>query len=1063
MSALGLAFGLFFALLPAVRAATAAETTAVAAEAQPGGASPAEVDPLAPLRREVAALRSLVGGTLPEGFDVAALFEVDLRDQPAVAARSEALKSELAQLEEQRRELLAQETAVPEPAEAPQKGEVQPKAPQAGKGKKPAPATRPAAPAERAGVPEELELRLERVRLRLAFLQKPVEARLSLLAADEKRRKIADEQFAAEQARVEAEAAARKAEAARQAALEEARSAATAAAKALAAERARAEANRAFLANLRADLAKERQTHAEEAARLLARERELAQRARAPGLKGEEADRIYDGLVSLLIESRTRLGRALDQLDAPSRVLPFAPGLNLDAGPYVTVDGRDALLDVIRAARDDAEQLRTEERENRLREASDLVQAVEAANGLRIELIPRLSAEKRSRVLGLFSREGLAQLGRELTHVALMARWYPMSRLFAWRSLRSQLQDFFAVGTASLVVFKLLALAVLGFYTRRRRYAWLGSLRGLLVKRVTNRSLSLVADRWLRMASAISTDAGLLLFIYAFFWILGPAGAPETAFLRALIFTYAWYRILIAAAHHTIASAAASRRSGLPPELSLRIFKSIRFVGRYGLAVVVVLLASKLMLGRGYLYTVVVRFFWLGAFPLAFVLIRRWRPDITAAYLKMYPSGRFARSVEATQDKPHGFFVAAGAFGTVAAHGLLVYGQEILLRFDQTRRALAFFFRRRLEKQSQKVGLGAVDVTVLPEGLREVFSEDPVDPGLTIPHYPHLDEIYARIEKWRGGASGTAVSMVGERGIGKTSWLAELERRLQGVGVVRLTLDRRLTTAQRVCHHLGETLGFVDTRTPDHFVEAADAGERRVVLLDHGQNLILRAPGGLEGYEAFTELVARTWDRLFWVTAFSKYAWEHVQAVYRGRNLFRNVYRFQAWPEEEIGRLIERRMAAAGFQASYEDLIVERVDGAELENEVVRTGERYRRLLWDYADGNPRVAVHFWLRSLVPDAGERVRVHLFAAPSADELDTLQEQLRFLLAAIVTHENITREELSTVLRFPVHLCESALNYLEAQGFVELKDGRYRVTAHWNRATIRFLRRKHLLFS
>jgi len=210
-------------------------------------------------------------------------------------------------------------------------------------------------------------------------------------------------------------------------------------------------------------------------------------------------------------------------------------------------------------------------------------------------------------------------------------------------------------------------------------------------------------------------------------------------------------------------------------------------------------------------------------------------------------------------------------------------------------------------------------------------------------------------------------------------------------------------------------------------------------------------------------LLARTGSTLFWVCSFSKYAWEHLGNICRGRNQFRAVYRLETWPEEDIGSLIEHRMASVGFRASYEDLVVDRVDGTEFQNEVIRTSERYRRLLCDYAAGNPRVAVHFWLRSLVPDGEHRVRVRLFAAPSAEELDALQEESRFLLAAIVTHENLSLQEAAQVLRYPRHLCEAALNYLITQGLLEFADGRYRVTVHWNRAVLRFLRRKHLLFS
>ncbi len=1000
---------------------------------QPQAAASAEAPPsdLEGLRREVVALQALTAGGLPEGFAVASLFEVDLLDETAVAARRETL----------RREVAALEAAVSQPPPAAAKN---------GSGK--------AEPAR----DEDADLRLERARLRLAFLGQSLETRSALVAADRQRTELEDRRRAAQIAASQAEEQGRRAEQERQAALEEARKAADAVSKALAAERARVEAARGVLAGLHRDLAEVHREAAERSAARLLQARDLSLWTAAPELTPADADALYDDTVSVLVGFREQLSLALVRLESPRLTAAFSPELDLDSAPYKDAPERSDLLERIASVREEEERLRREERENRLREASDLVRDVAAVNELRIGLIPRLSLAKRESVLGL-TREGLAQLGREARHVLLMARWYPVRLLNEWRTLGSRARDLFAVGKASWIGLQEVALLAAALIVRRRYRNWLKALRRLAVARVQNRALNLVADRWLRFFGAVAGELGLLAFLYLFFGVLGSGTPPELDVLRAVVIGYAWYRFSISAVHHAVASAAGIGGIAVPPELNRRILGSVRTVARYGYAVAVLLILSHNTLGRGYLYTLVVRFFWLGALPLAFVLIQRWRTDIADAYLRLYPEGRFARAVEATRHRPDGFFVAAAAFCAVAARGLTLYGQEAMLRFEQTRRALAFLFRRRLEKRAESVGLGSSDVAVLPEALRDAFEEGPVSPELAIPRYPHLEEARERIADWTEGRLAQAVALVGERGIGKTSWLAELARSSPAPAMCRILLTDRLTTAPALCRHLGQELGLGRAETVTDLARAACAAPRRVVLLDQAQNLMLRAPGGLEGYEAFAELVAGTSASLFWVCSFSKYAWEHLGNVYRGRDLFRAVHRLDTWPEEDIGALIAHRMGSVGCRASYEDLVVDRVDGTEFQSEVIRTGERYRRLLWDYADGNPRVAVHFWLRSLIPDGMNRVRVRLFAAPSAEELDALGEQSRFLLAAIVTHENLSLQEAARVLRYPRHLCEAALNYLVAQGLLEFADGRYRVTVHWNRAVLRFLRRKHLLFS
>ena len=127
-----------------------------------------------------------------------------------------------------------------------------------------------------------------------------------------------------------------------------------------------------------------------------------------------------------------------------------------------------------------------------------------------------------------------------------------------------------------------------------------------------------------------------------------------------------------------------------------------------------------------------------------------------------------------------------------------------------------------------------------------------------------------------------------------------------------------------------------------------------------------------------------------------------------------------------------------------------------------RTRERFLRLLWDYTDGIPRLAMYFWLRSLVPDAEGTLRVRPFDGPGPDDLEHLGEKARFVLNAVISHEDLTVEESVQVLQFRPDSCLAVLEQLRARGYLTLEGERYRVTHHWDRAAVRYLRRKHLLY-
>jgi hypothetical protein len=118
-------------------------------------------------------------------------------------------------------------------------------------------------------------------------------------------------------------------------------------------------------------------------------------------------------------------------------------------------------------------------------------------------------------------------------------------------------------------------------------------------------------------------------------------------------------------------------------------------------------------------------------------------------------------------------------------------------------------------------------------------------------------------------------------------------------------------------------------------------------------------------------------------------------------------------------------------------------------------------LLWDYSDGNPRAALHFFLRSLDAERGDRVRVRLFRAPDVDRLEAGGFAGLFVLAGVVTHESISFDHLVEVTRLERPECFIHLDRMAELGAVVCENDLYRVSATWHRAAVRLLRRRNLL--
>jgi hypothetical protein len=90
-----------------------------------------------------------------------------------------------------------------------------------------------------------------------------------------------------------------------------------------------------------------------------------------------------------------------------------------------------------------------------------------------------------------------------------------------------------------------------------------------------------------------------------------------------------------------------------------------------------------------------------------------------------------------------------------------------------------------------------------------------------------------------------------------------------------------------------------------------------------------------------------------------------------------------------------------------------------------------------------------------------VRVRLFDAPRAADLDDLPDEAVFVLRAIVQLGWATLAEVQSVTSLPRQAVQDAVRYGGQRGYFERLEERYSIHWDWFRAITRFLQRKHLL--
>lgn len=905
----------------------------------------------------------------------------------------------------------------------------------------------------------ERDLRAEVSRVRAEILSLPRDVRQRLLVAQDE----AARAEAARRDRAQAERELEVEEEARLKALQDAREAESVAARKVAEARARVAEVRGEQLRARARLVESEQRGLAEEAQATADVAALTATAASVGGNTAQADALYDRIVDRLVGLRRRVAELLDVLERRERGARVG---ELDLPPARTPEEQAEIAQLGDAARtlDAAAEANDVERQRLAWEALHSAMASEGRlNRARIELLGEVSAAKRAEVLG-FGAAGRAQGFRELERVKLEARWLRATSGEQVRAWIAELRRPAALAALSLDIVALVVLAWAATLVRRRRGAWLRACQSFAARAI-RRGRALRAVQLL--TSAVDAIGDALVTLGAVVLVPSVLGldvhAPPWSVVYSVLLWYAMYRLALDASHRGLAWMVAHQEGGLvgrDPALGDRILRSVRLVARSAFLFSILLASSAAVVGRGYLHALVVRAAWMMALAVAALLVRRWRADIARAYLRVRPNGALSRVVARTQDRFVGFFVTVAAFVVLFAGALLRAMRRFVLGFEQSRKALAYIFRRRLEKKVEHV---RTTRPLLDEGALEFFTEGPVeDHELVVDRFPGLGELAERIAQWRDGGRSCATLVVGRTGFGKTTWLRTAQERCS-VPFTLLPLSMRATTRSEVLGVLAEKLGLGAAAAMDEEAMVARLleGPRRVVAIDDAQLWFLRGVGQLEGFRALSTVIERSAARVMWIVAFAHYPWEFLSWLSKGDHVFRHVVHLAPWSEAEIAGLLERRNAASNLAIVYDDLLVDAPGAIDERTQILTTARDYNRLVWDYSEGSPRVALHVWGRSLVPDGPARARVRLFAIPDASLLERLSESAKFVLAAIVWHERLALDEALVALRLPRAACEQAFDRLIESGVVERRGSEVLVRPRWWPVVVRYLRRKHLI--
>ena len=861
-----------------------------------------------------------------------------------------------------------------------------------------------------------------------------------------------------------AKAGAQDVQATEQAALADAEAAAAERALALkTAEAARSEALRLALVE-RAALLAVQQQQAQYRADLAAREgrlaevqdaslgwvrrvRELGARSILDEMKTADADRLYLELVVALQAGRDELRRAMQAIATAGDDVPQPPEID----GAVRALGEDAAPLLRLHAELGAEALRLRSSAERL--AWDVAEARRAAmiamNEARLSLLNDMSPSARARIKG-FGPDGVAQVRRELSQIALEAR-FTLLRLGPLG--RDALGLLRAMTLTILIAIAQIVVALLAFRLwRRHGDQMLAPLEASCRSAAGGSAIAAVSGPLIAYVRKVRRPLDWLLLALLLRWAFGTRadwpGLDYVWIVSAWVFA-GWLAV-------RMVDALAEGRGAPDPDDALRL-RSLRLVAVAIVACGLILALADATVGRGAIYSWVLRGCWLLVAPVALVLIHWWRQRIDALTLARADTNPVLGWSATHLDGPLRLPARAAAGGVLLALKLQRYGLRRAGDVALIRQALDFRYRRRVAARASQA---AGDPTCDPLGDEAYAALDPLSSIAGSPIFVPEDARGQLLAEVRTARSRVC-ALTGERGLGKTSLLSALADELGAEACLFVRVEGE--SYEAVLSAISAALGLAAEPTVEMVDEALRSRNIRLICIDDAQRLIRPYIGGLAHFDGLIRFAQRSQSPTTWLIAVGGPAWRYLQRARGDRAVFDLVTPLQRWSAGSIEAMIANRSREAKLDPDFSGLDLPPQLDFDAEAPAAEKARRaYFRLLADQARGNPAIALEFWRRSLrVERDSGRVVVRAFASPDLAVIDRQPPSSLFVLRAILQMEQALESDVVACTDLPPAVVADAIRALNRLGVIEAVGGRWRIVLVWYREVMASLERRNLL--
>lgn len=684
------------------------------------------------------------------------------------------------------------------------------------------------------------------------------------------------------------------------------------------------------------------------------------------------------------------------------------------------------------------------------------------AGQLRAQYIALLRNFKHTSALS-FNRKYLNDLSNEIRIIPYrwMATFY--SRILEVRQqVRLGIKGYLFLAKNVLMV-TLVLFIVIGFWISLKNLSrFLTQFKDQLIHRHTRSSLFRTLAIWIPRINPYIPWALTLFALKLTYDLLENTLLAELSLFLPYIEYYVIYRIFRELITNVFISFSFRARITLSPFLRKQIQSTAKVLGILLFIIFIVLHTVSSIARKGLLYYHAIELSWALSFIIFITLIHSWRKELAHAIEASFP--RLGSALAQLCDKWWGFPCQLLSVILLILVYIFQFLKERTSELEVSKRISAKLFKRQIEKGTKRE---ANDThRRLPVEYLKYFNYDvPEDDSLLIqPQSDLLKTSILMIENWKQDSSEEhALTFYGDKGSGKSSLLKIIQNKIKDIQVIHVCIPPKLTSKETTNDYFAQLLKSTSQNKENWLYETDEKMEKTLILLDECQNLFLGKVDGFEGFKAFTDLINLKTKNIFWCMTFNRQSWNYLYDVFGRDEFCRTVRKLKAWSDEDIQSLIETRHTKSNFSLSYDQIISAVSSNHDLENSYSHVERKFFQLLWELSDGNPRAAIHYWLSSLTAISEKKLKVGLPEEENDYRLTTLPDDLHFIYAQLVKHENITSDEALEVSNLSRGTVTNALKVGLERGFLERSEsGRYRVTPKAQESLLKFLTARNFIY-